>query len=104
MAKPNLEVRLQDGVTALLEGDETYDTIANTVPNPHFHAASKLYTRDVLDLVRARLAPGGVYSGWFDSSIDTQGMSIILNTLRHAGEDRRGDGPAPCLRAGCASM
>ena len=81
LARPSAEIELQDGISALLGGDETYDAIVNTVTSPHYYSAGKLYSADFFELVRSRLNEGGIYSGWFDLRIGPDGVSIMLNTL-----------------------
>ena len=81
MSRSNTEIVLQDGLSVLLGSDHNYDAIINTVTSPKYFAASKLYTRDFLELVKARLTDKGVYSTWFDLNIDRDGIAIMLNTL-----------------------
>lgn len=81
MTRPGVEVALEDGISTLLSAPQLYDAIVNTVTSPQYYSAAKLYTRDFYDIVKSRLAPGGVYSGWFDVNIDREGIAIMLNTL-----------------------
>jgi spermidine synthase len=81
MTRPEVEVALEDGISTLLREPQLYDAIVNTVTSPQYYSAAKLYTRDFYDIVKSRLAPGGVYSGWFDVNIDREGIAIMLNTL-----------------------
>lgn len=89
MDNPNAHVVVQDGVFALLENDETYDAIINTVPSPRFFAANKLWTEDFFDAVSLRLADGGVFVGWVGRNMQMEGFKIINNTLRESFADCR---------------
>lgn len=81
MARPGVEVALEDGISTLLSEPQLYDAIINTVTSPQYYSAAKLYTRDFYGIVKSRLAEGGVYSGWFDVNIYREGIAIMLNTL-----------------------
>lgn len=81
MHKPSVDVVLEDGISTLLQDPKTYDAIVNTVTSPKYYSAAKLYTRDFYEIVKSRLAKGGVYSSWFDLNIDQDGISVMLNTL-----------------------
>lgn len=81
MHKPSADVVLEDGISTLLQDPKTYDAIVNTVTSPKYYSAAKLYTRDFYEIVKSRLAKGGVYSSWFDLNIDQDGISVMLNTL-----------------------
>lgn len=74
-------IRIADGLQALLDDGPAYDAIINTVTSPVYYASAKLYTVEFLERVKARLAPGGAYSGWFDLNIGLDGIAIMLNTL-----------------------
>ncbi len=89
LSKSNVEAVLEDGIVSLVNNTQQYDAIINTVTSPRYYSASKLYTTDFLELVKARLSKGGVYSGWFDISIDADGISIMLNTLESSFEHCR---------------
>ena len=81
LSRSNADIVLQDGISTLLGDAQEYDAIINTVTSPKYYSASKLYTSDFLKLAKARLKDGGVYSTWFDLSIDRDGIGIMLNTL-----------------------
>ncbi len=89
MSRPNAEVVLQDGISALLGSDAEYDAIINTVTSPKYYAASKLYTAEFLALAKSRLTERGVYSTWFDLNIDRDGIAVMLNTLESSFEHCR---------------
>ncbi|MEE3220180.1 MAG: spermine synthase, partial [Planctomycetota bacterium] len=79
----NSRVRIiqDDAIHFTKSSRESYSLIINTVTTPLYFSSSKLYTRDFLDSVRQRLAPGGVYVTWVDSRVGDRGLDIVLNTI-----------------------
>lgn len=77
----NVVVRMEDGISTLVQNNKKYDVIVNTVTSPRYFSAIKMYTKDFYALVQSGLSPGGVYSSWFDLNIGHRGISIMLNTL-----------------------
>jgi spermidine synthase len=84
---PRVELLLEDGLVALLRGEARYDAIVNTVTSPLYFSSSKLYTRDFFALASARLAPGGVYTLWFDGRVTREGARVIFETVRQSFAD-----------------
>ncbi|WP_143177764.1 hypothetical protein [Cystobacter ferrugineus] len=87
MSRPGFQLLLEDGITALARSQERYDAIVNTVTSPLYFSSSKLYTREFFELVKSRLAEGGVYSMWFDVRVTQDGARIIFETLRQSFAD-----------------
>jgi spermidine synthase len=85
--RKNVTLVLDDGLSLLAREGERYDAIMNTVTGPLYFSSSKLYTKDFFDLVKARLAPDGIYTMWFDAHATEQGARIIFNTLTHSFAD-----------------
>ena len=83
MEAENVEVILDDGVSILLRENKTYDAIFNNVPNPQYHSAGKLHTRDFYKIILSRLKEDGVYSSWFSLSMKADGISVMLNTFEN---------------------
>ncbi len=83
----HVELVLDDGLTALVRSPERFDAIVNTVTSPLYFSSSKLYTRDFLELVARKLAPGGVYAMWFDSRVTSDGARIIFRTVAEVFAD-----------------
>jgi len=79
--RPGVRVMLEDGLAALAEADKPYDAIINTVTTPLYFSSSKLYSREFLQLVRRRLAKGGVYAMWFDQRVTVEGARTIFRTV-----------------------
>jgi predicted membrane-bound spermidine synthase len=86
-SNPRVTLVLEDGLVALLRGDERYDAIVNTVTSPLYFSSSKLYTREFFAAASARLAPGGVYSLWFDGRVTQAGARVIFETLSQSFAD-----------------
>jgi len=61
---PRLEIFLNDARGALMLSEASYDGIVAQASHPWTAGASHLYTREFFELVRERLAPGGVFTQW----------------------------------------
>ena len=85
--RKNVTLVLDDGLSLLARKGEAYDAIMNTVTGPLYFSSSKLYTKDFFDLVKARLAPDGIYTMWFDAHATDEGARIIFATLTHSFAD-----------------
>lgn len=81
IGKNNVSIQLQDGLITLLEHDQEFDTIINTVPTPRFFSANKLWTSNVFMAIKKRMKAGGVFVGWVDSRLGKKGLAILQNTL-----------------------
>jgi spermidine synthase len=79
--QPGTKIVHDDGVRFVKSGEKRYSLILNTVTTPLYFSSSKLYTRDFLAAVRARLQPDGVYVTWLDWRVGDRGVDIILSTL-----------------------
>ena len=86
-ASKNATLVLDDGLSFLARNGESYDAILNTVNGPLYFSSSKLYTQDFFELVKSRLAPGGIYTAWFDSRATDEGARIIFATLAKSFTD-----------------
>jgi spermidine synthase len=86
-ARASATLVLDDGLSFLARKGEPYDAILNTVNSPLYFSSSKLYTRDFFELVKSRLAPGGIYTAWFDSRATDEGARIIFATLSQSFKD-----------------
>ena len=87
LQRPGFQLLVDDGLTALARSHQRYDAIVNTVTSPLYFSSSKLYTREFFELVKSRLADGGVYSMWFDARVTPEGSHIIFQTLRESFAD-----------------
>jgi predicted membrane-bound spermidine synthase len=70
-----------DGIHYVKTTPQSYSLILNTVTTPLYFSSSKLYTRDFLRAVKAKLTPDGVYTTWIDRKLGERGVDIILTTL-----------------------
>ena len=73
---PRVKVVITDARTLLLHDTRTYDLIASQPSHPWVAGIAGLYTLEFYDLVRRRLAPGGVFGQW------VQGYGMRLEDLR----------------------
>jgi spermidine synthase len=78
---PKIEFIRGDAYRTLLRSTERYDVIASEPSNPWVAGVEMLYTREFLEAVRSRLAPGGVYAQWFHVyETDEEVVNLILRT------------------------
>jgi spermidine synthase len=76
---PRVRVRLEDGRTVLAYARKPYDLIVSEPSNPWLAGVNNLFTRDFYRLVRAHLAPGGVFAQWIQLyEISPQTFRAIL--------------------------
>ncbi len=64
LADPRLHLEHGDGRRALSRGADLYDVIEADAILPQASHSGMLYSREFLERVRARLAPGGLYVQW----------------------------------------
>lgn len=80
--KSNVSYHAIDAILAPYALEPGYDLIVLTV-DPAYHArAGKLYTREVLEEIKAMLAPGGVFVFWADAELDAEASQVLINTGR----------------------
>lgn len=61
---PRVRVHVEDGRHFLQTTDRQYDLITGEPPLPKIAGVAMLYTQEYFELMRARLAPGGVVTYW----------------------------------------
>lgn len=84
---PHATLHHDDGRRFLIHAPDHYDAIINSIPSPRFAAASKVYTVEFFEYVRARLKPGGVYATWFTAGdMSPDGVQTLLSSLAHVFE------------------
>ena len=82
---PRVHLDLNDGRNVLLVAAEPYDLVTIELTSVWFAGASSLYSREFYELVRARLAPGGVLQQWVQlHHIRRRELAAIVHTLRSA--------------------
>jgi hypothetical protein len=64
LSDPRVRVEHGDGRRALARGDERYDVIQADAVQPRSSHSGLLYSREFLEGVRRRFAPGGLYVQW----------------------------------------
>jgi hypothetical protein len=64
LADGRIDVRVTDGRTHLMRSSERYDVIEADALRPTSAYAGNLYSREYFDLLRRRLAPGGLAVTW----------------------------------------
>jgi spermidine synthase len=80
---PRVHLDLNDGRNVLLVASEPYDLVTIELTSVWFAGASSLYSREFYDLVRARLAKGGVLQQWVQlHHIRRRELASIVHTLR----------------------
>jgi len=79
---PKIELIRGDAYRTLLRSTERFDVIVSEPSNPWVAGVEMLYTREFLEAVRSRLAPGGVYGQWFHVyETDREVVNLILRTF-----------------------
>jgi len=82
---PRVHLDLNDGRNVLLVASEPYDLVTIELTSVWFAGASSLYSREFYELVRARLAPGGVLQQWVQlHHVRRRELASIVRTLRGA--------------------
>ncbi|MFP6638851.1 MAG: fused MFS/spermidine synthase [Myxococcota bacterium] len=71
---PRLNLRLGDARGSLMLTDVEYDAIISQPSHPWTSGASHLYTQEFFEMVRERLAPGGVFVQWMGPGFVTDDL------------------------------
>jgi spermidine synthase len=79
---PRTRVYIEDAKTFLQLTDRKYDVIVSEPSNPWMSGVAGLFTREFFELVRDRLAPGGVFSQWFHAyDMSEESSRMVIRTL-----------------------
>ena len=78
---PRVRSLLADGRNYLLVTDEKYDLIEADIIPPRHAMATNLYSADYFELIRSRLAPGGIVCQWFDTSLPDELYRMLVRTF-----------------------
>ncbi len=82
---PRVSLTINDGRNVLLVATEPYDLVTMELTSVWFAGAASLYSREFYALVRARLAPGGVFQQWVQlHHLRRRELAVIVHTLRGA--------------------
>jgi spermidine synthase len=77
---PRATIVVDDGRRFLTRTDKIFDVITLDPPPPLEAAGSSLlYSREILDLVRARLRPGGILQHWFPGGDERTLKAVVLS-------------------------
>lgn len=80
---PRVTLHHADGRNYALVDDGRYDLIGMELSSIWFAGASNLYSREFYELVRARLAPGGVFQQWVQlHHVYRRDFATVVGTLR----------------------
>ncbi|MFS8065812.1 MAG: spermidine synthase, partial [Byssovorax sp.] len=80
---PRVRLDLNDGRNVLLIAPEPYDLVTIELTSVWFAGAASLYSHEFYELVRARLAPGGILQQWVQlHHIRRRELATIVRTLR----------------------
>jgi predicted membrane-bound spermidine synthase len=88
LADPRVHLHIADGRQFLITTDRQFDLITGEPPPPLTPGAANLYTREYFQLMRNRLAEGGIASYWLpvaDGAV--HGVSSIIRAFCEVFED-----------------
>jgi len=81
--RPSVRVHVTDGRNFLLLEERSYDVISLEISSIWFAGASTLYNKEFYQLVRSRLAPGGVLQQWVQlHRISPLDIASVLASVR----------------------
>ena len=79
---PRATIRVEDGRHRLMASPDTYDVINADLFLPYRNGAGSLYSRDHFDIVRQRLAPGGIFVQWLPMyQLTDHEFGVIARTM-----------------------
>lgn len=83
LSDPRVELEVVDGRNHLLVSPNRYDLVTMELSSVWFAGASSLYSREFYELVRSRLAEGGILQQWVQlHHIRRRELAAIVRTLR----------------------
>ncbi|HEU4429986.1 MAG TPA: fused MFS/spermidine synthase, partial [Myxococcota bacterium] len=98
LADPRVQLHENDARGALLLSGTRFDGIVAQASHPWTAGASHLYSREFFELVRSRLAPGGVFVQWMGPAfIDEPLLASLIATVRVVWPEVRVYGPHGAL-------
>lgn len=79
---PRATIHITDGRSFLVDKEEAYDAIVNSIPAPNYYSAGKVYTVEFYRSVQRALKSDGVFATWLSTGEMTPaGLDIVLQTL-----------------------
>jgi spermidine synthase len=83
LADPRVRLLVEDGRNVLLTGNDRYDVVSIELTSIWFAGAANLYNREFYELVKGRLAAGGVLQQWIQlHHTNRQTVATIIGTMR----------------------
>ena len=80
LERPNVRLQVDDGRNFLMMTRKKYDVITADIILPRHAGAGALYSREYYELVRSRLAPGGVAMQWNGGDSETE-YKLLMRTF-----------------------
>jgi spermidine synthase len=88
LSDPRVRVHIEDGRYLLQTTDRVFDLITGEPPPPGIAGVENLYTREYFQLIRDRLAQGGIVTYWLPlSDLSEASARAILRAFCDAFED-----------------
>ncbi|MDZ7374660.1 MAG: fused MFS/spermidine synthase, partial [candidate division KSB1 bacterium] len=81
MRDPRFRCVISDGKNFVKYSSEKYDIIMNDANYAVETASASLFTRDHFLNCREKLNPGGIFSTWMTTDLDTHDLAIVLKTF-----------------------
>lgn len=81
LADPRVSIAAGDGRKALLASQERYDVITVDALRPTTAYSGNIYSVEFYELVRSRLAPGGLFSQWLPTERTTESLRRVFPHL-----------------------
>lgn len=82
---PKLRWSVGDAYRVLGATDERFDVIISEPSNPWVVGVERLFSQEFYGLVKAKLAPGGIYSQWIhDYTLSEPTWGLVMNTFSGA--------------------
>ena len=82
LADPRVRLVIDDGRNFLLSADERWDVIRLDPPELHTRGVVNLYTREFLEMARAHLNEGGIFSIWVNVAMTPiDDLRLLVRTI-----------------------
>ena len=80
LARPNVRLHVDDGRNFMMMSRKKYDVITADIMLPRHAGAGSLYSKEYYELVRSRLAPGGLAMQWNGGDTATE-YKLLMRTF-----------------------
>ncbi len=78
--RDDVNIIINDGISQILKPNK-YDLILMTASSPYYFSASKLWTKEFLEIAKSRLNNGGVFTTWADMTMGVDEIKSLSKTL-----------------------